>query len=417
MFIAFAAAYFVSAGLRTVTATIAPTLTHEFALQARDLGLLSGGYFLGFAALQIPLGAWLDRYGPKRVLLVMLSVAVLGCCVFALAHQFVSLLFARVLCGLGVSVCLMAPLTAYRRWWSPQAQLRANSWMLMAGSLGMLCATLPVQALMPLVGWRGVFWMLAAWIALAMLGVFFCVPAWPKALSEKAPQASSADKPDPDWSATTSIWRHPVFVQMVPIGFFIYGGMIAIQTLWVGPWMTRVSGYTAAQAAAGLFAINLAMLINYWVWGWLNPKLAKHGWDVVRLMRVGLPFSLLTLPLAIGIASDTALATFAALPIWVVWIFYFLSSSFVSLAQPAVGMAFPSHMAGRALTAYNLVIFMGVFTVQWGIGLLIDLFAWSGMAITTSYQAAFGVLWGLCLVSYVHFYRQGNPMARGAAQG
>lgn len=400
MFTAFAVAYFLSASLRTVTATIAPMLTQEFALQARDLGLLSGGYFLGFAALQIPLGSWLDRYGPRRVILLMLSIAVLGCAVFALAHHFYSLLFARVLCGLGVSVCLMAPLTAYRRWFNPETQLRANSWMLMTGSLGMLCATLPVQAAIPVMGWRGVFWLLAALVALSMFLIVLCVPGWHEANREKSSTPLIANSVE-----HISIWRHPAFVRMVPIGFFIYGGMIAIQTLWVGPWMTRVAGYSPAQAAGGLFAINFAMLINYSIWGWMNPKLASRGWDAVRLIRVGLPFSLLALPLAVLVATDIPLVGDSTLPIWFVWIFYFVSSSFVSLAQPAVGMAFATNMAGRALTAYNLVIFMGVFTMQWGLGLAIDLFLWTGLQTQQAYQAAFALFWLSCLASYLHFYR------------
>jgi predicted MFS family arabinose efflux permease len=394
MFLAFALAYFFSAALRTVTATMAPTLTTEFALQARDLGLLSGGYFLGFAALQIPLGSWLDRFGPKRVILVMLTFAVLGAAVFALSTNFQTLLFARVLCGLGVSVCLMAPLTAYRRWFNPDTQLRANSWMLMTGSLGMLAATLPVQAAMPILGWRGIFWVIAALIALAMVLIFLCVPGW-QANTNKA--SSQVDE-------KAVIWRNTYFAQMVPIGFFIYGGMIAIQTLWVGPWMTRVAGYTSAQAAGGLFAVNAAMLLNYWCWGWINPVLSRRGWTAVRLMRIGLPFSLVALPLALVVAVDTPMAAGVAVPIWLVWIFYFVSSSFVSLAQPAVGMAFPTHMAGRALTAYNLVIFMGVFTVQWGIGLGIDFFLWLGLGSTQAYQAAIGVFWLCCLASYAHFW-------------
>ena len=56
VFLAFASAYFLSALVRAVTATLAPTLSAELALQARDLGLLAGGYFLGFAATQLPLG-------------------------------------------------------------------------------------------------------------------------------------------------------------------------------------------------------------------------------------------------------------------------------------------------------------------------------------------------------------------------
>jgi len=178
VFLAFAAAYFCSALVRAITATLSPVLTQEFSLQARDLGLLAGGYFLGFAAMQLPLGSVLDRHGPKRVILYFLTLAVLGCLAFSLATTFAWLLAARVLIGMGVSACLMAPLTGYRRWLSSGAQLRANSWMLMTGSLGMLASTLPVQWLMPLTGWRPMFWILAALTGLSMLLIWWLVPAW-----------------------------------------------------------------------------------------------------------------------------------------------------------------------------------------------------------------------------------------------
>lgn len=154
VFLAFAAAYFCSTLVRAITATLSPVLTQEFSLQARDLGLLAGGYFLGFAVTQLPLGALLDRHGPKRVILWFLGVAVLACLAFSLASSFTALLVARVLLGMGVSACLMAPLTGYRRWFDAGTLLRANSWMLMSGALGMLASTLPVQWLLPLTGWR-----------------------------------------------------------------------------------------------------------------------------------------------------------------------------------------------------------------------------------------------------------------------
>ncbi|MEI8326039.1 MAG: MFS transporter, partial [Betaproteobacteria bacterium] len=60
VFLTFAFAYFLSALVRAITATLSPALTQEFGLNAGDLGLLAGGYFLGFAAMQLPLGNWLD---------------------------------------------------------------------------------------------------------------------------------------------------------------------------------------------------------------------------------------------------------------------------------------------------------------------------------------------------------------------
>ena len=66
VFFVFAFGYFLSCLLRAITATLSPVLTLEFELMAADLGLLAGGYFLGFASMQIPLGYLLDKFGPKK---------------------------------------------------------------------------------------------------------------------------------------------------------------------------------------------------------------------------------------------------------------------------------------------------------------------------------------------------------------
>ena len=67
IFLVFALGYYVSNLLRAITATISPNLISEFNLSAGDLGLLGGGYFLGFALVQIPLGYLLDKSGPKKI--------------------------------------------------------------------------------------------------------------------------------------------------------------------------------------------------------------------------------------------------------------------------------------------------------------------------------------------------------------
>jgi predicted MFS family arabinose efflux permease len=317
------------------------------------------------------------------VILSFLLVAVIACLAFSVADSFGTLLAARVLCGVGVSACLMAPLTGYRRWFTPTAQLRANSWMLMTGSLGMVASTLPVQWLMPVIGWRPLFWGLAAAIGLAMAVIAWSVPPW-QAIGDRNPKASSY----------AEVWRHPYFRKMMPIGFFSYGGLLAMQTLWAGPWMVRVAGYAPLQAAAGLFVINVCMLFTFWGWGLLNPWLARRGWATDRLITAGLPLSLVALATII-IAGESAGP--------VAWALYCMSSTFVSLAQPSVGMAFAPTVAGRALSAYNLVIFSGVFVIQWGVGLLIDVFAAVGLGTVDSFRAALAVLLGCCVMSYGYF--------------
>lgn len=391
MFLAFAFAYFFSALLRAVTATLAPAFSAELGLSSGDLGLLAGAYFLGFSLMQLPLGRWLDRIGPRRVLLGFLCVAVVACVSFAQADSFAGLWMARALIGVGVSACLMAPMTAYRQRLDETTQLRANSWMLMTGSLGMLASTLPVQWLVPLVGWRGLFWGVAAMLVLAMGLIALVVPR-----DRPAVAAALAAAP----ISYGAIFRHPYFLRLAPMAFVLYGGLLAVQSLWAGPWLTQVAGHSATEAAQGLFAINLSMLCAFFAWGILMPRLRRWGWTVNRLIALGVPLALVLLALAVVLGPRAQAG-------W--WALWCVSCTFVSLSQPAVGQAFPTAVAGRALSAYNLVIFLGVFSVQWGIGLAIDALVGWGWDRPQAMRAAFG-LFGVAAASTYGWFllRRGN---------
>ena len=394
VFLVFAFAYFLSALLRAITATLAPALAQEFALQASDLGLLAGGYFLGFAATQLPLGSWLDAHGPRKVLLGFLGVAVAGCLVFSVATGFTALLAGRVLCDAGVSACLMAPLTGYRRWLDPVAQMRANSWMLMTGSLGMVASTLPVQWLLPVAGWRPLFWGLATLLVVSMGVLAVGVPGWHARAQGPQPAPTAVPALSQGYAA---VWRHPYFRRVAPLGFFTYGGMVAMQTLWAGPWMQRVAGYSPLESATGLFWINVSMLCAFWSWGMVNPWLQRRGLDADRIMTSGLPLGLLVLA---GIVMAGPAAGSGA------WALFCVSCTSVALTQPAVAMALPQALAGRALSAFNLVIFAGVFVVQWGIGLAVDAFEALDMPVVASFRAAMAVYLACNALAYGWFVRR-----------
>jgi predicted MFS family arabinose efflux permease len=380
--LAFAFVYFLSALLRAVTATLAPVFSAEMGLRPSDLGLLAGAYFLGFALLQLPLGRALDRFGPRGVQLALLSLAVCGCAGFAMAAGLASLIGARLLIGMGVAACLMAPLTCYRHIFDAATQLRLNSWMLMTGSLGMVASTLPVQMVLPLWGWRGLFWSLAGLLALAMAGI-----------AAFAPRGGTAASNQPG-GRYLEIVRHPLFVALAPLGFFSYGGLIAIQSLWAGPWLTQVAGQAADRAAQGLFAINLAMLLAFLAWGAVMPRLAARGVDARHVITWGLPSSLLMLALIVAMGPSASGWHWAA---WCVL------STCVTLSQPCVAQAFPAAWAGRALSAFNLVIFGGVFCLQWGIGLAIDAFSALGWSRTASFRGAMAVFGSCCVLAHLWF--------------
>jgi len=196
-------------------------------------------------------------------------------------------------------------------------------------------------------------------------------------------EANAAAAPDAGYRAMLT---HPMFVRSVPMGFFIYGGMIAMQALWAGPWLTRVARWSPGDAAAGLFTINVCMLVAFMAWGFVMPRLTARGIGAHGLMVRGLPLSL-------GLLAWIVLRPEPA-GAWT-WALWCVSCTFVSLSQPAIGQAFATHQAGRALSAYNLVIFAGVFCLQWGIGLAIDQGRAAGLSEPQAFRVAVGVF-GLC---------------------
>ena len=385
IFLVFAFAFFISNLLRSIIATLSPILTSEFNLTAGNLGLLAGGYFLGFTCMQIPLGFLLDKHGPKKIVSSFLIIAIVGTASFALAQNFASLLISRVFIGIGVSACMMGPLTGYRIWFADEYQQRANSWMLMVANIGFVFSTLPVQILLPIIGWRWIFVGITFLIIISIVFILLFIPSWDHKFEkdENKPEGKLSD-----------IWSNKFFKSAIPLGFFNYGGMYAIQTLWAGPWMVRVTGYSPLESAIGLFWINFIALIGFFVWGYIQPKISKYGLNSFKLMKFGLPISYLVFLSIIMIGSKAGAFLLTI---------YILTSIVLTLSQPAVALSFPKHLAGKSLTSFNFVIFLGTFTMQWGMGLIIDLSKSLGKSEIVSFQISFFVYLLCCIFSYLYF--------------
>jgi hypothetical protein len=190
------------------------------------------------------------------------------------------------------------------------------------------------------------------------------------------------------------VWKNRFFISVIPMGLFNYGGLMAIQTLWAGPWMIRVAGYTPLESATGLFWINITMLVSFFLWGYFLPRITNLGFSALKILKLGLPISFFVM-LSIIILGSKAGAFYITL--------FILSSIFLSVTQPAVGLSFPSYLAGKALTSFNLLIFLGTFIMQWIMGLVIDLVKNFGYSEIMGFKSAFSVFLILCLVSYIFF--------------
>lgn len=373
VFLCFALGYLLSYALRAINAVIAPSLLAELGLSNADLGLLSSAYFVAFGCMQLPLGIWLDRYGSRRTESALLLVAAAGAIVFATSSSLTGLWIGRALIGIGVSACLMAAFKAYRQWFALERQGQLASWMLVAGTAGALTATLPVTMALPIVGWRGVFWIVAGLLLAVSAAIFFLLRDVERDFSGGA-AATGAAAGDGGYA---SIFGNAYFWRMGVLGLLVHGIFFALQTLWAGPWMTTVLGKTQQQTGEILFTFNFVLMLAYLALGWSTPRLLARGISTHRMIGVGLAGML--------VAQGAMLLT-SAPQAWLLWLGLALFVPVTTLVQSNVGMAFPAALAGRANSAYNLLLFIGAFATQWGFGLVVDLFKRSGSAPADAFR-------------------------------
>lgn len=373
----FALGYYLSYLLRTVNAVISPALTSDLQLSPSDLGLLTSAYFLTFAAAQLPLGIALDRLGPRIVEGGLLLLTALGAGFFALGDDLVELSLARGLIGLGVSACLMAGLKGFAMWFPPERQSSMAGYIMAAGAVGALTASAPLEALLPLLGWRGVFWIIAVVSVLVAAHILISVP--------RDRPASNHETVGEALRSVGRIFGAFTFWRYASVSMFSTGGFLAIQSLWAIPWLMHVNGLELKRAAGYLLLMNFGMLAGQLSIGLFGTRLARSGVTPRKLMQYG--FSAALLVQVIVILQWT--------PLWLLGLLWFLMGMLSAVngqSYLAAAMHFPKSAFGRVSTAINLMAFIGAFGVQWGLGAVLEGLTNHGWTLPEALPAAFAGL-------------------------
>jgi MFS family permease len=396
VFCPFAAGYFLSFFFRNVNAVISKDLAGEFSLTPADLGFLTSMYLLAFAAFQLPLGVLLDRYGPRRVVAALLCSAAVGALVFALAHDLGTLSLGRALIGLGVSAGLMGAIKAFSLWFPLSRLATLNGLYLAMGGLGSLAATAPAELVVESLGWRGMFFILSAMSLGAALLVFFVVPEKP--LPGRGQTLRTQIAGFGRIFSTLAFWR--IGLPLV-IGQAIY---IALQGLWLGPWLYDVAGQPRHAVANYLLVTALGYIGGSVFFGVASDRLAQAGVSRMLVYKLGLTASLAMLGL-IAAGVQTGLGALLA-------VYSFMGIS-AALAYALLTPLFPPEMTGRVNTASNVLMFALSFGIQWAIGAVLKLYPIvEGRYSPAGYAAAFSVL-ALLQLAAILWLLPMRPPSRG----
>lgn len=354
VFVLFTAAYFVSYFFRSANAVIAPDLSRELGLSAADLGLMTSLFFASFAAIQLPIGIGLDRWGPRWVTPLLLFVGVSGSLLFAGAPTFARLALGRALIGVGMAGVLMGAMKSFSQWFPVERFATASGLLVGIGSLGALVAATPLAWFNSVAGWRAVFVLGAGLTAAVAAAILLWARNTPPGVSWPGSRAGQG--------TLGTVFAEQRFWRIVPLVFFISGILQGFQGLWAGPYLFDV--YQLDKIAAGnvLLCLSVGATLGYTLSGWLADRFGiSRVIAVISVLFVSSQYLLaLRLPLT-----------------WVypLYLLFGLTGGFNVMLTAQTRLIFPVSMTGKAVTAANLFAIGGVFVLQWLMGLIINRFA------------------------------------------
>jgi sugar phosphate permease len=125
----------------------------RFDISSAELSLFTILQVAVYAAMQLPVGALLDRYGSKRLLAVGLTSMTVAQLAFAFVDGLGAALACRVLLGMGDSMVFISVMRLIVLWFSPRRTPMVSQLMGLLGQVGALLAAGPLAAALNAFGW------------------------------------------------------------------------------------------------------------------------------------------------------------------------------------------------------------------------------------------------------------------------
>jgi predicted MFS family arabinose efflux permease len=324
-------AYVLSQFYRAFLAVMTPVLTQDLGVTAAELASASGWWFLAFAAMQIPIGAWLDRVGPRLTTGLLLALGAAGAVLFAQATGALQIKLAMALIGVGCAPVLMASYFIFARSYSPAVFGTLAALTLGVGTLGNVASSLPLSWAVTAFGWRETVLGIAAITAAVALAILLLVRD-----PERLEQAGTG--------SLLELLKMPVLWPILAMMVVCYAPIAGLRGLWIGPYFADVHGFSQMEIGKISLWVGLAMVAGSFAYGPLDRALGQRKW----LIFAGN---------AVTLACLVGLWLFAAAPPAVAAALL-IAAGFFGATFPIVlahGRSFvPPHLTGRGVTLLNL---------------------------------------------------------------
>ncbi|MGZ4638446.1 MAG: MFS transporter [Actinomycetes bacterium] len=402
------AAYVVAVLQRTSLGVAGIDATQRFDASASVLASFAVLQLLVYAGLQVPVGLLLDRWGPKRLIIVGAFLMSAGQLVLALSTGVGVAVLGRVLVGAGDAMTFISVLRLVNAWLPPPRIPVFTQVTGIAGQAGQILSAIPLVALLHGPGWTPAF------LSAAALGVIIGIVVL--LVVQDSPSGPIARHDAPGWGKVgadlRSAWAHPGTRLGLWTHFTTQFSGTVFALLWGFPFLVSGEGVSRRTASTLLTVFVLAGMVAA---PFLGVLVERHP-----LRRSWLVLSII----GINVVMWTVVLTWPGqAPIWLLTLLV-LS---LALGGPGSMIAFdyartfnPPNRLGTATGIVNVGGFVASLLTMLMVGVVLDLLSTGG---ASSYSlgdfrvalAAQYVIWGVGVLGIVGTRRR--VRARLAQEG
>lgn len=354
--------YFYQFILRVSPGVMSQELMRDFSVQGCALGILGAFYYNAYAAMQLPLGVLLDRFGPRRLMALSCGVAALGTYLFSQADSLHIASFGRLLMGAGAACGFIGTIKLATLWFPPEKIGRVIGFTMVLGTLGATSAGAPLGAMIDLFDWRYTLMIIAVAGAGLAAAIFFIMRE-PK--GKLTP--TKAEKPLKllDGLAMVATSKQAWLIAL--FGCMMYVPLAAIADLWGTLYLSERFGISPKHAAAMVSFIYIGVAVGAPFAMWLSDHL-KNRKKVMFL------------------SATCYLATFLVILYWqgispfMMYGFMFAAGFFFCGQNLVFAMAterMPTQISGIAAAFTNMIVMLSGVVFEPLVGWLLD-YHWTG---------------------------------------
>lgn len=263
---------------RVAPSVMIPDLMAEFAVTGAVMGQLSALYFYPYAAMQLPIGALLDRYGARLMLTIALLLAAAGSIIFGTAGSVNAAYAGRFMVGAGSAVGFIASMALAARWFHPRhfALLTglAMFFAMICGIAGQAPLALAVEAF----GWRQtMIWAGAFAAGLAVLTAL---------IVRNSPDPGTAEHVEDNrwteiWAGLKDTIKRIEIWRIAIVAMSMSGPMLALGGLWGVPFLAGAYGLDRPTSAIYTSLSLLGWAVGAPLSGWLSDRIGRRKLPLV----------------------------------------------------------------------------------------------------------------------------------------